>query len=72
MHHYSDETYQFSDEDIRKVCVIRIDIDPMTGKKTTEESFFDQRWLRFTRRTILSPIFWAFLTASASFNTSPL
>ena len=33
MHHYSDETYQFSDEDIRKVCVIRIDIDSMTGKK---------------------------------------
>ena len=33
MHYYSDETYQFSDEDIRKVCFVRIDIDSMTGKK---------------------------------------
>jgi len=36
MRHYSDETYRFSDEDIRNVCVIRIDIDSMTGKKTME------------------------------------
>lgn len=33
MRHYRDETYQFSDEDVRNVCVIRIDIDSMTGKK---------------------------------------
>ena len=37
MRHYSDETHQFSDEDIRNVCVIRIDIDSMTGKKNTIE-----------------------------------
>jgi len=60
MLHYRDETYQFSYEDVRNVCVIRIDIDSMTGKNTIEDRFFDQRWLRFTRRTILSPIFWAF------------
>ncbi|HET6580729.1 MAG TPA: pyridoxamine 5'-phosphate oxidase family protein [Methanoregula sp.] len=33
MHHYSDETYQFSDDEIENVCVIRIDIELMTGKK---------------------------------------
>jgi nitroimidazol reductase NimA-like FMN-containing flavoprotein (pyridoxamine 5'-phosphate oxidase superfamily) len=33
MRHYSDETHQFSDEEIRNVCVIRIHIDTMTGKK---------------------------------------
>jgi nitroimidazol reductase NimA-like FMN-containing flavoprotein (pyridoxamine 5'-phosphate oxidase superfamily) len=33
MRHYSDETHQFSDEDIMNVCVIRIEIDSMTGKK---------------------------------------
>jgi hypothetical protein len=33
MRHYSEETYQFSDDDVRNVCVIRINIDSMTGKK---------------------------------------
>jgi len=33
MRHYSGKTYKFSDEDVRNVCVIRIDIDSMTGKK---------------------------------------
>ena len=33
MNHYGGGTHQFSDDDIRKVCIIRIDIDSMTGKK---------------------------------------
>jgi hypothetical protein len=33
MNHYGCEPQQFSDDDIRKVCIIRIDIDSMTGKK---------------------------------------
>ncbi len=33
MHHYGSEWHQFSDDDLRNVCVIRIDIDSMTGKK---------------------------------------
>jgi hypothetical protein len=37
MNHYGNGTYQFSDEDIRKVCVIRIDIESMTGKKYNED-----------------------------------
>lgn len=31
--HYGCEMHDFSDEDIKNVCVIRIDIDSMTGKK---------------------------------------
>jgi nitroimidazol reductase NimA-like FMN-containing flavoprotein (pyridoxamine 5'-phosphate oxidase superfamily) len=31
--HYGGGTQQFSDENIRNVCVIRIDIESMTGKK---------------------------------------
>jgi hypothetical protein len=33
MRHYGGGTHQFSDDDIRNVYVIRIDIDSMTGKK---------------------------------------
>jgi nitroimidazol reductase NimA-like FMN-containing flavoprotein (pyridoxamine 5'-phosphate oxidase superfamily) len=33
MHHYGSEMHHFSDDEIRNVCVIRIDIDSMTGKK---------------------------------------
>jgi len=33
MRHYGSGIYEFSDNDIRNVCVIRIDIDSMTGKK---------------------------------------
>jgi nitroimidazol reductase NimA-like FMN-containing flavoprotein (pyridoxamine 5'-phosphate oxidase superfamily) len=33
MHHYGSEVHYFSEDDIRNVCVIRIDIDSMTGKK---------------------------------------
>ncbi len=33
MHHYGGETHQFSDDEIENVCVIRIDIELMTGKK---------------------------------------
>lgn len=33
MNHYGTGEHQFSDDDIRNVCVIRIDIDLMTGKK---------------------------------------
>jgi nitroimidazol reductase NimA-like FMN-containing flavoprotein (pyridoxamine 5'-phosphate oxidase superfamily) len=33
MNHYGSGVHQFSDDDIRNVCVIRIDIDSMTGKK---------------------------------------
>jgi nitroimidazol reductase NimA-like FMN-containing flavoprotein (pyridoxamine 5'-phosphate oxidase superfamily) len=34
MRHYGSEMHEFSDDDIRNVCVIRIDIDSMTGKKS--------------------------------------
>ena len=34
MSHYGGEPQQFSDENIRNVCVIRIDIESMTGKKS--------------------------------------
>jgi len=33
MGHYGSGICEFSDDDIRNVCVIRIDIDSMTGKK---------------------------------------
>jgi nitroimidazol reductase NimA-like FMN-containing flavoprotein (pyridoxamine 5'-phosphate oxidase superfamily) len=33
MDHYGSGMHEFSDDDIRNVCVIRIDIDSMTGKK---------------------------------------
>ena len=33
MNHYGSRMHEFSDDDIRNVCVIRIDIDSMTGKK---------------------------------------
>ena len=33
MHHYGSRVHHFSDDDVRNVCVIRIDIDSMTGKK---------------------------------------
>jgi len=33
MQHYGCEPHQFSDDAVRNVCVIRIDIDSMTGKK---------------------------------------
>ena len=33
MCHYGSGTHDFSDEDLKNVCVIRIDIDSMTGKK---------------------------------------
>lgn len=33
MHHYGSEMHQFSDDAVRNVCVIRLDIDSMTGKK---------------------------------------
>jgi hypothetical protein len=33
MHHYGGGTHQFSNEMIENVCVIRIDIESMTGKK---------------------------------------
>ena len=33
MGHYWSGIGKFSDDDIRNVCVIRIDIDSMTGKK---------------------------------------
>lgn len=33
MHHYGGITHQFSDDEIDNVCVIRIDIESMTGKK---------------------------------------
>ena len=33
MHHYGSGMHEFSDDEIRNVCVIRIDIDSMTGKK---------------------------------------
>jgi nitroimidazol reductase NimA-like FMN-containing flavoprotein (pyridoxamine 5'-phosphate oxidase superfamily) len=31
--HYGGRLHEFSDDEIRSVCVIRIDIDSMTGKK---------------------------------------
>ena len=31
--HYGGSSYEFSDDEIKTVCVIRIDIDSMTGKK---------------------------------------
>jgi nitroimidazol reductase NimA-like FMN-containing flavoprotein (pyridoxamine 5'-phosphate oxidase superfamily) len=34
MSHYGGETQQFSEENIRNVCIIRIDIESMTGKKS--------------------------------------
>ena len=33
MRHYGSGMHEFSDDDIRNVCVIRIDIDSMKGKK---------------------------------------
>jgi uncharacterized protein len=33
MQHYGSIVHQFTDDDVRKVCVIRIDIDSLTGKK---------------------------------------
>jgi hypothetical protein len=33
MRHYGSGMHEFSNDDIRNVCVIRIDIDSMTGKK---------------------------------------
>jgi hypothetical protein len=33
LHHYGFEMRDFSDDNIRNVCIIRIDIDSMTGKK---------------------------------------
>lgn len=33
MRHYGGRTHRFSDNDIDNVCVIRIDIESMTGKK---------------------------------------
>jgi hypothetical protein len=36
MHHYGSGMHQFSDDDIRNVWVIRIDIDSMTEKSMTE------------------------------------
>ncbi len=33
MRHYGSEMHEFSDDDIRNVCIIRINIDSMTGKK---------------------------------------
>jgi nitroimidazol reductase NimA-like FMN-containing flavoprotein (pyridoxamine 5'-phosphate oxidase superfamily) len=33
MNHYGSGIHEFSDNDIRNVCVIRIDIESMTGKK---------------------------------------
>jgi hypothetical protein len=33
MQHYGSVVHQFTDDDVRKVCVIRIDIDSLTGKK---------------------------------------
>jgi uncharacterized protein len=33
MNHYGGRMHNFSDTDLRKVCVIRIDIESMTGKK---------------------------------------
>jgi nitroimidazol reductase NimA-like FMN-containing flavoprotein (pyridoxamine 5'-phosphate oxidase superfamily) len=33
MSHYGGRLHEFSDDEIRSVCVIRIDIDSMTGKK---------------------------------------
>ncbi|MCK9590588.1 MAG: hypothetical protein M0Q91_01080 [Methanoregula sp.] len=33
MNHYRSGMHEFSDDDIRNACVIRIDIDSMTGKK---------------------------------------
>ncbi|WAC05100.1 MAG: pyridoxamine 5'-phosphate oxidase family protein [Methanoregula sp.] len=33
LRHYSGTTYDFSDEEIKSVCVVRVDISEMTGKK---------------------------------------
>jgi uncharacterized protein len=33
MNHYGCRMHKFSDKDLRKICVIRIDIESMTGKK---------------------------------------
>jgi nitroimidazol reductase NimA-like FMN-containing flavoprotein (pyridoxamine 5'-phosphate oxidase superfamily) len=33
MEHYGSGMHEFSDDDVRNVCVIRIDINSMTGKK---------------------------------------
>jgi hypothetical protein len=33
MRHYGSEMHEFSDDDIRNVCIIRIKIDSITGKK---------------------------------------
>jgi len=36
MRHYGGGLYQFSDDEIRNVCVIRIDIESMSEKNTIE------------------------------------
>jgi hypothetical protein len=33
MRHYGSEMHEFSEDDIRNVCIIRIKIDSITGKK---------------------------------------
>lgn len=33
LRHYGGSLYEFSDDEIKTVCIIRIDIDSMTGKK---------------------------------------
>jgi len=33
MRHYGSEMHEFSDDDIRNVCIIRINIDSITGRK---------------------------------------
>jgi hypothetical protein len=37
MCHYGSRICEFSDDDIRNVSVIRIDVESMTGKNTIEE-----------------------------------
>jgi nitroimidazol reductase NimA-like FMN-containing flavoprotein (pyridoxamine 5'-phosphate oxidase superfamily) len=34
MNHYGSDSYMFSEKELQGVCVIRIDIDEMTGKKS--------------------------------------
>lgn len=34
MSHYSDDDFSYSSEEVEKICIIRIDIESMTGKKS--------------------------------------
>jgi hypothetical protein len=66
MNLYGSGMHQFSDDEIRNVCVIRIDINSMKGKSTIEgySTLLAQSWWGLRSRTILSPVFCAFITAS--------